>query len=71
VPCRLRGALRRLDVRTPDEFDEEEYSEGAAAMKDAVRGLAFCTLPKEAAAAVTGLGAAADPYGECWGRPIR
>lgn len=30
--CRLRGGLRRLDVRTADEYDDAEYSEAVEAV---------------------------------------
>lgn len=30
--ARLRGGLRRLNVRDPDEYDEQEYTEAATAV---------------------------------------
>ncbi len=33
-----------MDVRTPEELDEEELSEAAAALKDSARALAFCGM---------------------------
>lgn len=42
--ARLAGALRRMDVRDADEYDEREYSEAAGAAVDAARQLAaHCT----------------------------
>ncbi len=42
---RLRGALRRMHVPSPEEYDEEEYTEACGAMKDALRALAFANTP--------------------------
>lgn len=37
--ARLKGALRRLDIPTPEEFDEGEYTETTEAVYKAVSGI--------------------------------
>jgi hypothetical protein len=37
--ARLKGALRRLDIPTTDEFDEGEYAEATEAVYKAVSGV--------------------------------
>ena len=38
--ARLRGGLRRLNVRDPDEYDEQEYTEAATAVFQAAQVIA-------------------------------
>ena len=38
--ARLRGGLRRLNVRDPDDYDDEEYSEAANAVFEAAQLIA-------------------------------
>ncbi|MEW5298067.1 MAG: hypothetical protein WDW36_001229 [Sanguina aurantia] len=40
LTARLRACVRRMDARTPDDFDEAEYSEAVAALKEAASRLA-------------------------------
>lgn len=48
--CRLRGGLRRLDVRTADEYDDAEYGEAVAAVFTAAERLAqHCRTGKPSA----------------------
>ena len=37
--ARLKGALRRLDIPTTDEFDEGEYAEATDSVYKAVSGV--------------------------------
>ena len=39
---RLRAGLRRLDVVSPDDFEEEEYSEAGRGLGDLSRSLVSC-----------------------------
>ena len=38
--ARLRGGLRRLNVRDPDEYDEQEYTEAATAVFESAQVIA-------------------------------
>lgn len=38
--ARLRGGLRRLNVRDPDEYDEQEYTEAASAVFNSAQVIA-------------------------------
>jgi hypothetical protein len=39
APCRLRAALRRLDARAADDFDEEEHGAAAAAVRQQAQAI--------------------------------
>ena len=40
--CRLKAALRRCDVRDPDEFDEQEYREASRAVGETTYAIVSC-----------------------------